>query len=94
MDKTYVANRLAEGNRIFPCKITIHSNGVTLKIPGFLSGQEATLPFSQISAVDIECPMIGYSTITISTTGEGNIVAHGFTKSEVKEMKETILSNT
>ena len=89
--KTYVASRFSDGNKVFPCKIIIGNSSITLKIPGFLRGEEATIPFAHISAVDIDCPMIGYASITISTTGEGNIVGHGFTKSEVKEMKELIL---
>lgn len=91
--KTFVASRLSDGNKVFPCKIIIYDNSVSLKIPGFFKGEEATIPFSQVAAVDIECPLVGYSSITIETTGEGNIVAHGFTKSEVKEMKELILEN-
>lgn len=91
--KTYEASRLSEGNKLFPCKITVGDNGVTLKIPGFFRGQEATIPYSRISAVDIDCPMIGYSSITIATTGEGNVIGHGFSKSEVKEMKQLILDN-
>jgi hypothetical protein len=34
----------------------------------------------------------GYSTIEIETTGEGQIRANGFLKSEVTEMKKLILS--
>jgi len=41
--------------------------------------------------VDVDCPLVGYSTIIIQTTGEGKIDAHGFTKSEVIEMKKMIL---
>jgi hypothetical protein len=41
--------------------------------------------------VDIDCPFIGYSTIIIETTGEGEIRAHGFTKEEVKRIKQIIL---
>ena len=47
---------------------------------------------NRISSVDIETPLIGYSTIIIETTGEGRILAHGFTKTEVKEMKKELLS--
>lgn len=89
--KKYTASRLSDGNKVFPCQITIHDESVTLKIPGLFRGQEATIPFSRVSAVEVDCPLVGYSSITISTTGEGNIVAHGFTKREVKEMKEMIL---
>ena len=90
--ETFTASHLSEGNRIFACKISIDDKGITLKIPGFFSGKESTVPYNHISAVDIESPMIGFSTIYIETTGEGKISAHGFTKAEVKKMKEMILS--
>lgn len=76
---------------MFPGKITIGDNGVTMHVPSFFSGKETTIPFSRISTVDIQCPLIGFSSITISTAGEGRITANGFTKAEVKEMKEMIL---
>jgi hypothetical protein len=88
---TYTASRVSEGNRIFPCKIVIDTLGVTVHIPGLFKGEERTIPFKRISSVDIQTPLIGYSSISIESTGEGLIYAHGFTKSEVKEMKRTIL---
>ena len=87
----YSAARLSEGNKVFPIQILIDEKGVTLKHPGLFSGQEKTIPFSRISSVDVECPLVGFSTIIIQTTGEGKIEAHGFTKSEVVEMKKMIL---
>ncbi|MEO6730210.1 MAG: PH domain-containing protein [Ferruginibacter sp.] len=91
--ETYTASRLSEGNKVFPIKIVINQLGVTLKHPGIFSGQEKTIPFSRVSSVDVDCPMVGFSTIIIQTTGEGKINAHGFTKSEVIEMKKLILEN-
>jgi hypothetical protein len=88
----YTASRLSEGNKMFPCVIHIDGLAVTFKIPGLFNGKESTIPMSRISSVDIETPLIGFSTIIIETTGEGKIRAHGFTKSEVKEMKQIILS--
>ena len=88
----FIASRLTGGNKIFPTRISIDQNGVTLKIPGLFSGNEKTVPYTRISSVDIFCPFIGYSTITIETTGEGSIKAHGFKKNEVKRMKELILA--
>ena len=73
------------------CKISIDERGVTLKMPSLFSGEEKTIPFSRISSVDVVCPFIGYSDIKINTTGEGAIIAHGFSKAEVMEMKEVIL---
>jgi len=90
--ETFIASRLTAGNKIFPSIITIDQQGVTLKIPGLFSGNEKTVPYTRIASVDIICPFIGYSTISIETTGEGNIKAHGYTKSAVVRMKELILA--
>ena len=83
---TFNSSRLTEGNRVFPSKIIIDERGVTFKDPGLFSGKEKTIPYSRVSSVDIQIPLIGYSTIIIETTGEGQIRAHGFTSSEVKRM--------
>jgi hypothetical protein len=90
--KIYTASRLTDGNRIFPSEIIIDNLSITFKIPSLFSGKETTIPFSRISSVNIDCPFVGFSTIIIETTGEGQILAKGFTKSEVIEMKELILS--
>lgn len=89
--ETFIASRLAEGNRVFPAQITIDQQGVTLKVPGLFRGNEKTVPFTRISSVNIDSPMVGYSSIIIETTGDGRINAHGFTKAEVKKMKTMIL---
>ena len=88
---TFIASRLTSGNRFFPSKISIDEHSVTFKVPGIFSGKEKTIPYNRISSVDIDCPFVGYSTIIIETTGEGQIRAHGFTNGEVKRMKELIL---
>jgi uncharacterized membrane protein YdbT with pleckstrin-like domain len=88
----FIASRLTAGNKLFPAEIIIDQDGITLKIPGLFSGNEKTIPYSRISSVDINCPLIGYSTISIETTGEGSIKAHGFTKNEVTRIKERILA--
>ena len=91
---TFTASRLSAGNKVFPSQIIIDNLSLTFKIPGLFSGSEKTIPFSKIASVDIDCPMIGFSTIIVETTGEGNVRAHGFTKDEVKKMKELILQKT
>lgn len=88
----FIASRLTAGNKLFPAEIIIDKDGITLKIPGLFSGNEKTIPYTRISSVDINCPLIGYSSINIETTGEGSIKAHGFTKSEVTKIKERILA--
>jgi len=91
-EKEFIASRLAEGNRLFPIQITINEVGITVKIPGLFSGETKTIPFTRIASVSIDSPLIGFSTITIENTGEGEIIAHGFTKDEVAEMKSLILA--
>lgn len=88
----FISSRLTTGNKVFPSKIIIDQMGVTLKIPGLFSGNEKTIPYTRISSVDINCPFIGYSSISIETTGEGSIRAHGFAKNEVIRIKELILA--
>jgi hypothetical protein len=88
--KTFSASRLSEGNKTFPIKIIVDTSGVTIKHPGMFSGNEETVPFSKISKVDVDTPLVGYSTIIIHSTGHGEISAHGFTKAEVTEMKGLI----
>lgn len=88
---TYTASRLSEGNKVFPSKLIFDDNGVTFKVPSFFSGKETTIPYSRISSVNVESPFVGFSTIIIETTGEGSISVHGFTKDEVKLMKEFLL---
>ena len=91
--KTFIASRLLEGNRLFPNEIHISESGVTMKVPGFLSSKEETILFSKISSVNIKTPMIGFSSITITTnTREGEITSSGFLKEEVIEMKSIILN--
>lgn len=89
--KKFYASRLTQGNELFPARIVIDKNGVHFRLPSFMSGQERTIPFRQISSVDIQCPLIGYSTITFQTTGQNELSVHGFLAREVKLMRRMIL---
>ena len=86
-EKIYKASRVSEGNRLFPAEIHIEETEIMLKIPGFFGGKSRHIVYQQIEGVNIDTPMIGYSTITFVVGGE-KIVGHGFTKTEVKEIKE------
>jgi hypothetical protein len=86
-EKIYKASRLSEGNKLFPAEIHIEESEIMLKFPGFFSGKSRHIVYQQIEGVNIDTPMIGYSTITFVVGGE-KIIGHGFTKSEVKEIKQ------
>lgn len=85
----FTASRLSEGNKIFPAEIIIEQNGLTVKIPGLFSGHSKHLDYQNIGEVSVDAPMVGYSTITFYTAGT-RVSAHGFTSSEVKQIKQAI----
>ncbi len=85
----FVASRLSEGNKIFPAEIHIEENGIKVKIPGFLSGDTRFINYEHITSVDINTPMIGFSSITFYNQGN-QAYAHGFKKEEAKQIKEAI----
>ncbi len=90
--KVYQASKLASGvSKVFPHRITISDNSVTITEPGLFSNKEKTIPFSKIASVNIDSPLIGFSTITVETTGNDSLTINGFTKDEVREMKQIIL---
>jgi uncharacterized membrane protein YdbT with pleckstrin-like domain len=90
--KVYQASKLASGvSKVFPHKIIITESSVTLNEPGLFGSKEKTIPFSKIASVNISTPLIGFSSITIETTGNDTLNINGFTKDEVREMKQTIL---
>jgi len=85
----FTASRLSEGNKLFPAEIHIEDVGLTVKIPGFLGGKSTSLSYSDISAVSVDTPLMGYSTIHFNAHG-AKISAHGFTKAEVNQIKDAI----
>jgi hypothetical protein len=85
----FIASRLSEGNKIFPAEIYIEENGIKVKIPGFLSGDTKFIDYVNISAVDINTPMIGFSSLTFFYQGN-QAYAHGFKKEEAQQIKQAI----
>jgi hypothetical protein len=85
----YTASRLSEGNKLFPAEIFVEETGITIKIPGLFSGDETSVSYSSISAVEIDTPLIGFSTIRFYHSGN-KVEAHGFSKSDAKEIKNAI----
>lgn len=92
MHKTYTASRISEGNVLFPPTIIFDDNGVTVRCPFIFSGKSTYIPYSCISSVHIETPIIGFS--TISFYAFGNLVSiHGFLKSETIQMRQIIIAH-
>ena len=85
----FTASRLSSDNKIFPSEIYLESTGITIKIPGLFSGETKHFDFNHIASVEIDTPLIGFSSITIFAGGT-QMSANGFTKAEVKQIKEGI----
>jgi len=85
----YTASRLSAGNKIFPTEIHLESTGITIKIPGLFKGETKQFDFNHIASVEIDTPLVGFSSISIYAGGT-QMTATGFTKAEVKQIKEGI----
>ncbi len=85
----FIASRLSEGNKLFPAEVIINDTGLEVKIPGFFSGESKFISYDSISAVEIDTPMIGYSTLAFFHNGN-KVTAHGFTKTDAAKIKEEI----
>ena len=88
--KNFYASRFTQGNELFPTRIRITNQGVSIREPGFFSGKERTISFRHIASVQINCPFIGFSTIEIQTTGQEMFTIHGFNSFEVHTMRDLI----
>jgi membrane protein YdbS with pleckstrin-like domain len=90
--KTFIGSRLSKNNKVFPPKLEFDEKYLTIIQPGVFSSKEKTIPFVNIASVNIECPLVGFSSITIETTGSEEFTVGGFYAEEVKEMKRIILN--
>lgn len=85
----FVASRLSSGNKLFPAEIYLEPSGITIKIPGLFSGETKHFDYDHIASVEIDTPLIGFSSISLFAGGT-MMAANGFTKAEVKQIKEGI----
>lgn len=85
----FVASRLSEGNKLFPAEILIEETGIKVKLPGFFSGKTQFISYEHISSVEIDSPMIGFSTLRFFHAGK-EVAAHGFSKKDAKEIESAI----
>jgi hypothetical protein len=88
----FTASRLSEGNKVFPAQIIIEADNVEIKIPGLFSGDSKYLNYEDITAIEVDSPMIGFSTIRLFHNGN-KVEVSGFSKSDVKEIRKVIDEN-
>ncbi|WP_432712983.1 hypothetical protein [Pedobacter sp.] len=85
----FTASRLSEGNKAFPVEIHLEENNIEIKKPGVFSGDSKYLNYEDITAIEVDSPMIGFSTIRLFINGN-KIEVKGFSKSDVKEIRKLI----
>ncbi|MET3112491.1 phage gp45-like [Pedobacter sp. CG_S7] len=85
----FTASRLSEGNKAFPTEIHLEENNIEIKKPGVFSGDSKYLNYEDITAIEVDSPMIGFSTLRLFLNGN-KIEVNGFSKNDVKEIRNLI----
>ena len=84
-----VASRISKDNTIFPPSITIEENGLRVKFPSLFSGKEEFVPYSDISSISYDAPIVGFTKITLNMRGKTTTV-DGFYKGDAQENKKCL----
>lgn len=90
-DLVFTASRLSKDNKLFPPSIVFDEAGIRVKLPSLFKKNESFIPYSAISEVSIETPLIGFSTIEFVGL-DMRYRLSGFMKDEVLQMQR-ILKN-
>lgn len=85
----FTANHLFFRKKSFPSEIHLSDDSLTVKVSGFFEDIPKSFFYEYISSVTVYVPVIGYSTIAFFA-GNTRVLAHGFTKSQVSDMKALI----
>jgi hypothetical protein len=88
----FTASRLSEGNKVFPAEIHLEENSIEVKVPGLFSGDSKYLTYEDITSIEVDSPMIGFSTLRLFVNGT-KVEVHGFSKTDVKEIRRIIEEN-
>ena len=91
--EVFTANRLSNGNFLFPTEIRIDDHNVTFVKPGLITAREKSIKYSKITSVDVISPLLGFSKVVVSAYGLDQVVAEGFERRDAEEIKNIILKN-
>jgi hypothetical protein len=71
--------------------VQISESGIVLKSVCVPANQELSIPFKNISAIEIRHNMISPSNLTLDTLDEGSICIQGLSRPDMQKIKEWIL---
>lgn len=88
--KKFESNRLTEGNKLFPTQVILTEKAVVVRKPAVFSSEETVIPYSQITYININTPLVGFSKIEIGTENQP-VTITGLLKREVLEIQSLVL---
>lgn len=88
--RIFTANRLSNGNGLFPLEIIVDDVGVTIKKPGLVRATEKTISYNIISSVELHTPLFGFTKIKINSIGMDSALVEGFERFDAEECKRLI----
>jgi len=89
----FIANRLSNGNLLFPTEVRIDEHNITIVKPGPITGREKSFDYRNITSVEVISPFFGFSKIIISAFGLDKILIEGFERRDAEIIKYLILKN-
>lgn len=96
MLKIFIANRLSNGNTIFPVELHVDDAHLLIVKPGLafiIEGGNKSLEYRNITSVEVISPRFSFSKIIISVYGLDNIIVEGFEQYKAEEAAILIRHN-
>ena len=90
MAQQYVSSRFTSGNLFFPDTLSVESDGVHYQKRKLLGSSEEVINFRHISSMRIQTGILFASLVIETSGGSQPIVMIGLSKSDAKEIKESI----
>ena len=86
----FTANRLSNGNGLFPVEVHIDDYSVTIKKPGLIAATEKTMNYRNISSVELNTPIFGFTKIKFNTIAMDSMMIEGFERFHAEEIRRLI----
>lgn len=86
----FTANRLSNGNRIFPVEVHVDEYSITIKKPGLITSTQKTMTYKMISSVELSTSILGFTKIKFMTIGLDSMLVEGFERSDAEEIKRLV----
>ena len=86
----FIANRLSNGNGLFPVEIHLGDFSMRILKPGLVGAKEKTLKYDKITSIEVISPFIGFSKLIFSAYGLDNLIVEGFERYDAEEIRRIV----